>query len=192
MDTYHVVLYVHFLALLTGFGGAAIVSICLFRLRAAQTGADAAPWSVLAGQTERIFPIAILGLFGSGAYMTSKFWTWGTGWIDVAIVVLVLLGVQGAGVAGRRAHALTHALQENGPGPLGDQARRMTCDSALWVTSFANLGMVLGVIWGMTEKPGTGGAIAAVVVGYAVAAAFALRFARVPRIAAEALVEPTA
>jgi len=30
---------------------------------------------MLVGQTERVFPIAILGLFGSGAYMTSKVWT---------------------------------------------------------------------------------------------------------------------
>ena len=152
MDTYHVVLYIHFISLLIGFGAAAVVAVCLFKLRSALTVADAAPWGMLAGQTERMFPIAILGLFGSGAYMTSKVWTWRTGWIDVAIAVLVLLMVQGAGVAGRRAHLLKHALQENGPGPLGATAKRLTCDPALWVVSFANPGMVLGVMWAMTEK----------------------------------------
>jgi len=186
MDTYHVVLYIHLVSLMIGFGAAAVVVVCLFKLRSAQTVADAAPWGMLAGQTERVFPIAILGLFGSGAYMTSKVWTWNTGWIDVAIVVLVLLAVQGAGVAGRRAHALSHALQENGPGPLGATARRLTRDPALWVISFANPGMVLGVMWAMTEKPGTGIAVVAVVVGYAVGAALALRFARAPAVAAEA------
>jgi hypothetical protein len=192
MDTYHVVLYIHFISLLIGFGAASVVTVCLFKLRSAQTVADAAPWGMLAGQTERVFPIAILGLFGSGAYMTSKVWTWSTGWIDVAIVVLVLLMVQGAGIAGRRAHALKHALQENGPGPLGAAAKRLTCDPALWVISFANPGMVLGVMWAMTEKPSTGIAVVAVVVGYAVGAAIALRFARAPRVAAEAVAEPTA
>ena len=192
MDTYHVVLYIHFISLLIGFGAAAVVAVCLFKLRSALTVADAAPWGMLAGQTERMFPIAILGLFGSGAYMTSKVWTWGTGWIDVAIAVLVLLMVQGAGVAGRRAHLLKHALQENGPGPLGATAKRLTCDPALWVVSFANPGMVLGVMWAMTEKPGTGIAVVAVVVGYAVGAALALRFARVPAPAAEVATEPAA
>jgi hypothetical protein len=191
MDTYHVLLYIHFISLLIGFGAASVVVVCLFKLRSAQTVADALPWGMLAGQTERVFPIAILGLFGSGAYMTSKVWTWNTGWIDVAIVVLVLLVVQGAGVAGRRAHALKHALQDNGPGPLGATAERLTRDPALWVISFANPGMVLGVMWAMTEKPGTGIAILAVVVGYAVGAALALRFSHAPAVAPEAAATST-
>ena len=184
MDTYHVVLFIHLLALFLGVGAAGVVTICLFRLRAAQTLADAAPWGMLAGQTEKIFPIAILGLFGTGAYMTSDVWTWSTRWIDVAIVGLVLLAVQGAGVAGRRAHALKQALMENGPGPLGEKAKKLTCDPALWVASNANIGIVLGVVWNMTEKPGVGEAIAAVVVGYAVGAAFALQFGRRPDVSA--------
>ena len=192
MDAYHVVLYVHLLSLLLGFGAASVVVVCLFKLRNAQTVADAAPWGVLAGQTERLFPLAILGLFGSGAYMTSKVWTWSTDWIDVGIVVLVLLGIQGGGIAARRAHALKHALQENGPGPLGAAAKRLTCDPTLWVISFANPGMVLGVIWAMTEKSGTGEAIAAVVIGYAVGAAIAFRFARAPRVAVQPAPEANA
>lgn len=178
MDTYHVVLFVHLLSLFLGVGAAGIVTICLFRLRAAQTLADAAPWGMLAGQTEKVFPVAILGLFGTGAYMTSDVWTWSTHWIDVSIVGLVMLAVQGAGVAGRRAHVLKQALMENGPGPLGEKAKKLTCDPALWVASNANIGIVLGVVWNMTEKPGLGAAIAAVAVGYLVGAAFALRFAR--------------
>jgi hypothetical protein len=178
MDTYHVVLFVHLLALFLGFGAASVVAICLFRLRSAQTLADAAPWGMLAGQTERVFPFAILGLFATGAYMTSDVWTWSTSWIDISIAGLVLLAVQGAGVAGRRAHALKQALVENGPGPLGEKAKKLTCDPALWVASNANIGIVLGVVWNMTEKPGTGESIAAVAVGYLVGAAFALRFGR--------------
>lgn len=178
MDTYHVVLFVHLLSLFIGIGAAAVVTICLFRLRAAQTLADAAPWGMLAGQTEKVFPVAILGLFGTGAYMTSDVWTWSTHWIDVAIVALALVAVQGAGVAGSRAHALKHALMENGPGPLGEKAKKLTCDPVLWVASNANIGIVLGVVWTMTEKPGTWGAIAAVAGGYLVGAAFALRFGR--------------
>jgi hypothetical protein len=179
-------LYIHFISLLIGFGAASVIVVCLFKLRSAQTVTEAAPWATLAGQAERVFPIAVLGLFGSGAYMTSKVWTWNTGWIDVGIVVLVLLVVQGAGVAGRRAHALKHALEENGPGPLDATAGRLTRDPALWVISFANPGMVLGVMWAMTEKPGTGIAIVAVVVGYTVGAALALSLSRTHAVVPEA------
>lgn len=190
MDTYHVVLYLHFLSLFIGFGAATIIVVCLFHLRAARTVADAAPWGMLAGNTEKVFPVAILGLFGTGAYMTSDVWTWSTRWIDVGIVVLVLLAVQGAGIAGRRAHMLKHALMENGSGPLGEKARRLACDPTLWIISFANPGMVLGMVWNMTEKPGLGGAIAAVAGGYAVGAALALWFARAQAIEAAPAGEP--
>jgi len=190
MDTYHVVLYGQFLALLVGIGAATIIAACLFQLRAAQTVADAAPWGMLAVETEKVFPIAIFGLFGTGAYMTSDVWTWSTRWIDVAIAVLVLLTVLGAGVAGRRAHMLKHALMENGPGPLGEKARKLTCDPALWILSFANPGMVLGVIWNMTQKPGLGGSIAAVAGGFAVGAALGLRLGRAPAIEAAPVGEP--
>ena len=192
MDTYHVVLYIHLMALFIGIGAGAVLLVCLFQLRAAQTLADALPWGMVAGKTEKAFPIAILGLFGSGAYMTSDLWTWGTGWIDASIGGLVLLAVQGPLVGGRSGHMLKHALQENGPGPLGEKARRMTRYPGLWVTEFANLGVVFGIVWNMTQKPGTGTSIAAIVIGYVVGAALALQFTRAPAPTAEAAGEPAA
>jgi hypothetical protein len=72
-------------------------------------------------------------------------------------------------------------MRTNGPGPLGAEARRMTLHPGLWVVELANLGIVLGVVWDMTEKPGWGRSIAAVLVGYAVGAALALYFSRAPQ-----------
>jgi hypothetical protein len=46
------------------------------------------------------------------------------------------------------------------------------------VVEFSNLGIVFGVVWNMTEKPGLGESIAAVVVGYAVGAVLALLVTR--------------
>ena len=120
MDTYRTVLYVHVLSLLLGISAAAVVSVCLFRLRSAQTLADALPWGMLAGKTERVFPVAIIGLFATGAYMTNDVWTWSTRWIDVSIVALVVVALQGPLLAGFRAKMLERALVANGPGSLGD------------------------------------------------------------------------
>jgi hypothetical protein len=192
MDTYRTVLYLHVLSLLLGIGAATVVGVCLFRLRSAQTLADALPWGMLAGKTERVFPIAILGLFSTGAYMTSDVWTWSTRWIDVSIVALALVALQGPLVAGLRAKALERALGENGPGPLGDSVRRLARDPALWVVTFANPGIVLGILWNMINKPSTAEAIAAVVVGYAAGAAVALPFTRRQAIDARAVADPTA
>jgi hypothetical protein len=166
LDTYHYVLYIHFLSVFLGIGAASVLVVCLFQLRGATELMEAVPWGMTAGKVARVFPIAILGLFGSGAYMTSDVWTWDTGWIVVGIVALVVLAIQGPVIAERSGKKLERALRENGPGPLGEQARRMTRYWGLWVIEFSAIGLVLGVVWNMTTKPGTGTAIAAAVIGY--------------------------
>jgi hypothetical protein len=184
LNTYHYVLYVHFLALFVGIGAGAVLLTCLFQLRAARTLEQAVPWGVVSGKVAKLFPVAILGLFGSGAYMTSETtfpWTWSTHWIQVGIAALVVLTVQGAGVAERTAKKLEAALHANGPGSLGPECRRLTLHPGLWVMEFTNFGLVFGVVWNMTQKPGLGGSIAAAVVGYAVGAALALFLSRAPQ-----------
>jgi hypothetical protein len=174
LDTYHYVLYVHLLSLFIGIGAGSVLLACLFQLRAARTLETAVPWGMLSGKVAKLFPVAILGLLATGAYMTHKFWTWGTPWIVMGIVALLVLFAQGGGIAEHTAKKLQAAMQANGPGPLGPEARKMALHPGLWVVEFANLGIVLGVVWNMTQKPGWGGSIAAVVVGYAVGAALAL------------------
>jgi hypothetical protein len=178
LDTYHVVLYIHLLSLFVGIGAASVLVVCLFQLRGARELTDAIPWGMTAGKIARLFPIAILGLFGSGAYMTSDVWTWDTGWIYVGIAALVVLAIQGPVIAERSGKKLEHALRENGPGPLGEHARRMTRYWGLWIVEFSAIGLVLGVVWNMTTKPGTGTAIAAAVIGYAVGAGLGHLFSR--------------
>ncbi|HET8895463.1 MAG TPA: hypothetical protein VFM96_15350 [Gaiellaceae bacterium] len=88
------------------------------------------------------------------------------------------------------AHMVKQALMANGPGPLGEQAKKLTCDRALWVASMANIGIVLGVVWNMTEKPGTWGSIAATAGSYLVGATLALRSGRRPAVEAVPVSEP--
>jgi hypothetical protein len=178
LDTYETVVYVHLLSLLAGIAAASISILCLLRLRAAQTLAEAVPWGMLAGKIGKVFPLVIVGFFATGAYLTSDVWTWDTGWIDVGIVSLAVIAIQGPLVAKSRAKLLEDALKQNGPGPLGENARRLTRDSALWVAAVTNPAIVLGVAWVMTQKASTTSSIAAVLVAYAIGAAVALRFAK--------------
>ena len=176
MDTYHTVLYLHLLSMLVGFAAASIVTLCLIRLRAAQTVAEAVPWGMIAGRIAMVFPLVLVGFFATGAYMANEVWMWDTGWVDVGIVSLAIIAIQGLLVAKGRAKLLEKALRENGPGPLGEPARRRTHDPLLWVTSLTNPALVLGVAWVMTQKPSTTGAIAGVLVAYAIGAGLALVF----------------
>jgi hypothetical protein len=190
MDTYHVVLYVHFLSLLVGFSAGMIEAVCLVRLRSAQTLADAVPWGQLAGQIEKAFPFAIVGLYASGAYMTNHFWTWGTSWIVLPIVGLAVVSLQGPFVAGRRGKMAKEALIANGLGPLGPEARRLTRDRMSWLAAMTNETLVLAIVWVMTEKPGWGSGIAALAVAYAVGVAVAVLVTRAPALTAETAAEP--
>ena len=192
MDTYHVVLFLHLMFLFVGVGAATIVVVCLFRLRAAETLEQAVPWGMLAGQTEKAFPISVLGLFGTGAYMTSDIWTWSTRWIDVSIAALALVALQGPLVAGRRAEKLKHALMQNGPGQLGERAKRMTRDPLLWIVSLGNPGIVAGIVWNMTQKPGIVAAIEAVAGGYVAGILLASRFTKAPAVEAAPASVPNA
>ena len=92
-----------------------------------------------------------------------------------------MLGVQGGGIAEHTAKKLQAAMQANGPGSLGPEARRMTLHPGLWVVELSNLGLVLAIVWNMTEKPGWGKSIAAALVGYAVGAGLALLASRAPQ-----------
>jgi hypothetical protein len=192
LDTYQVVLYIHLLALFVGIGAGSILVVCLFQVRAARTLTDAAPWGRLAPKIARAFPIAILGLFGSGAYMTSDIWTWSTGWIEVGIAALVVLGLQGPLLAEHSGKKVGQALAQNGPGELKEPALRMTRYTPLWFAELSSLGLVLGVVWNMTTKAGTGSAIAAAIGGYAAGAALAVLFTRKPSRELAGVGEPAA
>ena len=192
MDKYHVALYIHFLSLLIGIGAASVLTVCAFQLRAARTLADAGPWGRVAAKVGRVFPIAILGLFGSGAYMTSDLWTWDTGWIEVGIAALVVLAIQGPLVAERSGKKVAQALMANGPGDLRGDALRKTRYLPLWWAEMSAIGLVLAIIWNMTTKAGLGSSIAAAVGGYAVGVTLALVLTRQPSTEAAPATEPTA
>ena len=57
----------------------------------------------------------------------------------------------------------------------------MTRHRGLWITEFSAIGIVLGVVWNMTEKPGLGESLASVVVGYVVGAVLAVLLSRAPQ-----------
>ena len=192
MDAYHVVLYLHILSLLVGFSAGVVETVCLLKLRRAETLADAAPWSQLASQIEKAFPVAIVGLYATGAYMTSQLWTWSTSWVVIPVVGLAVLSLQGPLVAGRRGHAVKKALRANGPGPLGPEARRMARDRALWIAGLTNEALVLAIVWVMVEKSAWASGIAALVIAYLVGTATAIALTRSPALGLESVAESSA
>jgi hypothetical protein len=178
---YQLALYLHLVSLFVLVGAITVAGLCYFRLRLAESSTDAARWAGLADQVGWAFPVAILGLLASGAYLTTDRWTWSTPWIVVSIAGLILDTLQGPIVAGPRARALKQALDEDaGTGPLTARARQLARDRVLWIILLANPGIVLGITWNMTVKPGATEAVVAILVGYGLGAAAGLVVARRP------------
>jgi hypothetical protein len=177
--SYDVALALHLLSVLALIAGITVFGVCYLRIRAASVASEATPWARLADRTGWVFPVAILALFASGAYLTSDRWRWGDAWILASIAGLLLVTVQGPVVAAPRSAALKQALDAGGQaGVLDARARRLARDRALWIVLLANPGVVVGIIWNMTVKPGAAGAVAAIVAGYLAGAAAAVGLTR--------------
>ncbi|MDX6504206.1 MAG: hypothetical protein QOE29_1331, partial [Gaiellaceae bacterium] len=173
--SYQIGLFLHIAFLLVGFSAGTMMVVTASKLRSATTGAESFPWGMLAAKTARAFPIAVVGLFLTGAYMTHKVsWSWSSGWIVAGIIGLAILMGQGALIEGRHGKELGAALRANGPGPLSDEIRAMTSSRLHWVVTLGAEGLVLAIIWNMLHKPGLLAAHVNMVVGYGAFAAIGL------------------
>src|SRR5512146_741846 len=103
MDGYRVALFFHLLALVAASAASGLVHVAESRSHRAATLREARMWLMLTAKTARTFPIAVVVLFGTGAYMISAGpgWAWGTGWVVAGIGGAILLLAQGAILGGR-------------------------------------------------------------------------------------------
>lgn len=173
MDLYHITLFLHIGALLAAFGASALGHYSEVRMTAARTTGDLRQWGAVAGSVEKVFPVALLILVVTGAYMVSSAWTWSEGWIDVALVGVVLLFVSG-GFLGSRGKALGRALQGDPRDPVSPAAARMVRDPVTRSVSFGNTGMAIGIVFIMVTKPDLLGSIVSLVVAIILGMALAI------------------
>lgn len=167
MNGYGVVLFLHLAALLAAIGTAGIAHFAEERLAGAETVVAARPWVSLLNRTAPVFPLALLVLLASGAYLVHRGWTWDSGWIEAGLVGVFLLFANGAGVVGRRNLVLKRALRAAADGQLTDALLQLTRRHLGGIASWANTGLAIGVVFVMTTKPGLAGSLAALAVAAA-------------------------
>jgi hypothetical protein len=174
---YQIALTFHFLSLLLATVAAALSTFGAVRLRQADSIADATSWLAFVGKVVRAFPIAIVGLLASGAYMTHQRWSWSVPWIDAALVGLGLIIALGTGIDRARGQALSRALAAAGMSP---GIRRLLRDPVAWTARITTLTLVVAVVFVMTVKPAAGGCVAAIIVAVAGGAMGAVPLWRAP------------
>jgi len=164
--TYQIALFVHLMALLAATAASAIVHFAAARRAAAATLRDSMEWSRLMGATARVFPVAVLTLVATGAYMVAGRWGWSEGWIKAgflgAFVLLAsgaIMGKRGAAEARRniqRLQSATHELRND-----------RSTDRLAAVLSDANTGLALAIALVMTIKPGFAASLGVLAIGAA-------------------------
>lgn len=168
-----VALFIHLLGVITLFIAIGILQRGGERVRAASTVEELRLWLDLLKSTGGMFPASFAFILLSGLYMTNESWSFDTPWIVVAIVSVVVMGIIGGAVIGRKLSSIGRAAAS--AQQISPELALQVARPALWVAATALNGMALGVLWLMSIKPGwtqsivvvTALAIVGGVIGYA-------------------------
>ncbi len=173
MDTYRLALFCHLLALLGAITASGLAHFAERRMLAASSRTELRQWARMVAHIEPVFPVALLTLVATGAYMVHRAWSWDAGFVDAGLAGVAVLFVVGVGVLGPRMRVLLRALDADAEVPV-----RLVRDPVARAASWVNTGVALGVVFAMTVKPSLAGAIAALVVGAAAGATLGLLLLR--------------
>ncbi len=180
MHLVDVVLFLHISAALLAFGTAGALHAVEWLSRGA-TSVGELRTSGRAGGLGRLFPIAILLLLLLGAWLlhlSEGTFSFSDGWVWTAVVALVILGATGGLIMDKHAKAFRSLLAATPDGPIPDAMRELAFDTRSWTVGHFDTALALAVVFNMTTKPDTLGAIVVLVVGGAIGGAIGLAGAR--------------
>lgn len=174
MSGYTVALYIHLCALFLAFGMVGATALAMTRLRRARVCSEALQWLAIGKTTGIVFPIVLVTLLASGAYMVHDQWSWGTPWIDAGLTGVVFLGVVGDRLEGGRASRIASVLAADPNAPVAGATAAALRDPLFWSAVAVNPCIALAVAFDMANKPGPIGAGAALAVALVVGSTMAV------------------
>jgi hypothetical protein len=153
MLAYNIALFIHFIGLISVFGGFVIVARAGSRLRAATDMEQVRSWSALLNTTGPMFGAGYGLLLLSGIYMAATRWRAPHPWLVVAMLSLVAIWIVGGVIVGRHVRAI-NAAAEATRGSISGELALQIANPSLWRTVGALNGLAMGVVFIMTVKPG--------------------------------------
>lgn len=168
MTLYPYALFFHIVGVLGVFIANGLAVTVVFRLRAAKTTTQVREWMSVKSALEKILPVSALLILASGLYMTFTAWGWGQAWIDLSLGVLIVLGVLGPAINGRRLKAIHLAVEVAPDGEVPASLQQRISDPVLRAYALIPGFLLLGVVGLMTLKPDWIGSGVVLVVAFVV------------------------
>ncbi len=178
MNLYPLAVFVHVISDAGVFTAVGVTLYGLAALRQAGRVEQVRPIGALMLHAERIYALVGPLLLLSGIYLTLTAWSWGTGWILVALGSLVLLFPFGPILVSPRLAAIGRAAAAAPDGPLPAEIDARIHDPLLSIVQQGVAGVLLGIVFLMTVKPGLLGSLLVIACGLALGVASALPLVR--------------
>jgi hypothetical protein len=132
----------------------------LYGLRRATVVGQVREWARLLGAPRFVGGPAALTVVVTGIHLSAT--RWGPqGWIVVGLAGMVVIAVLGGAVSGRRAGAIARALPAE-DGPISAALAKRLHDPMLTLSLALRTALFLGIVFLMSSKPSTAGALAAI------------------------------
>jgi len=151
---YVLALFLHVAFAMALFAGLGIEGATLLRARRAEGPTEPAGSSLLWAQ--RLAGPGLGGTVLVGLYLAGTTWGWRVAWIDLAIAGVLLVGAVWGTMTGAR---LARLHREGHAGPLADPV--------LWWSFTTRTGLLVGIVFLMTVKPGLAVSLIALAVALA-------------------------
>jgi len=169
--TYAIVVFLHIVGAMGLFAGIGLEQASLAAFRRVNTIGQARDWiGLLAGLRRLDGPSGLL-ILATGLYMMAT--RWGSqAWMGLAILAMIVIAFLSIAVTGRRARAIVKSLP-TADGPISAALRERLADPALRASAAVRTALALGVVFNMSVKPTTLGALIVMGVALALGAASA-------------------
>jgi hypothetical protein len=171
---YTLALFVHIVGAIGVFIGVSVWLFAAMALRRARSIEQVRTLTSLIQPSGVLTIVSILLLGLAGFYMALTVWGERATWIIVATISFLLLTSFGAFVIDPRLHALGKAVALESDGPLPPQLAARARDPLVGVGLYTYIGVLLGIVFLMTNKPALADSIIAIVIATALGLAVGL------------------
>ena len=164
MTIYTIVLFFHVSGAIGYFVSMGTWLFGLSALRRAQRVEQVRALTHLVGWSGPLFAISVLLILATGLYMALTAWGLQTGWIDVALISLILIAPLGTAFIEPRRRTIDRLARETPDGPLPESLEQRIHDPVLLTSVLTIAALLFGIVFLMTTKPALIGSLIVIAV----------------------------